>query len=612
LEASLTQTIDIETPELVVLSYTVAGIGSRAYAALIDAALCVLGFVAIIVGYAVFMRSAGGVVRGFAVPWMIALIVLAQFVVLWGYYVLFEALADGQTPGKRSQRLRVVRDGGLSVTFGASAVRNLVRIIDMQPGLLYGVGLTSLLVNAQGKRLGDIAAGTMVVKEELITQPVTDSAPDTAPNDGQPAILHAALTDAEYEVLDRFWQRRMELEMTRRNAFANQLAARFAVVLADRDPGRPMMVQLAQLHASEKTARARGVAARHDTGAARERHAIIAANAPRWSAFAANVATAQSGGLKTLGEQGVRKFVREYRDLTADLARLRTATRGREATEVFYLNRLVASAHNLIYRRRSLPLRSVGRFFFHEAPGEIRRSALPILLAATLLALPAGVTCTAIVRDPSVARTLVGPEMLDRAEHGVESAQHGEGYIKDPQLFRPVMATRIIANNVQVAFLAFAFGITAGLFTTWILLANGISLGAVFGLYASKGIGVLLLAFVAPHGVLELSAIAISGGAGFLLAAGMLVPGNRTRRTALIENGRRAITLVGGASLMLIVAGMLEGFVSPIEWWPLEGKLAVSGVTALLLYAYIRLGAGRHGARPAVRSLLAPSVPDTD
>ena len=606
----LTQTIDVETPELVVLSYTVAGVGSRASAALIDAGLCVFGFVVVIIGLAVFMRSAGGVVRGLAVPWVIALIILAQFVILWGYYVLFEALADGQTPGKRIQRLRVVRDGGLSVTFSASAVRNLVRIIDMQPGLLYGVGLTSLLVNAQGKRLGDIAAGTMVVKEELITQPVTDSAPDAAQSDGQPATLHAALTDAEYEVLDRFWQRRMELDVTRRNAFANQLAARFAVVLADRDAGRPMMVQLAHLHTSEKTARARGVAARHDTGAARERHAIIASNAPRWSAFAARVATAQSGGLKTLGEPGVREFVREYRDLTADLARLRTATRGREATEVFYLNRLVASAHNLLYRRRSLPLRTVGHFFFHEAPREIRASTLPILLAASLLGLPAGIAYTAIVRDPRVARMFVSPEMFDRAARGVQSAQHGEGYIKDPQLFRPVMATGIITNNVQVAFLAFAFGITAGVFTIWILLANGISLGAVFGLYASKGIGPLLLAFVAPHGVLELSAIAISGGAGFLLAAGMLVPGNRTRRTALIENGRRAITLVGGAALMLVVAGVLEGFVSPIEWWPLQGKLAVSGVTAVLLYAYIRLGAGRGGMPPAAKSLLSPSAPD--
>jgi uncharacterized membrane protein SpoIIM required for sporulation len=151
------------------------------------------------------------------------------------------------------------------------------------------------------------------------------------------------------------------------------------------------------------------------------------------------------------------------------------------------------------------------------------------------------------------------------------------------------MASSIITNNVQVAFAAFAFGITAGLLTVWILLSNGVSLGAVFGLYASKGIGKLLLAFVAPHGVLELAAICISGGAGFLLAGALLLPGARTRRTALVENGRRAIRLVAGSAFLLVVAGTIEGFVSPIEWWPLELKLAVSGATLVGLYVYLRL-----------------------
>jgi len=106
----------------------------------------------------------------------------------------------------------------------------------------------------------------------------------------------------------------------------------------------------------------------------------------------------------------------------------------------------------------------------------------------------------------------------------------------------------------------------------------------------SKGIGHLLLAFVAPHGVLELFAICVAGGASFLVAAGILLPGSRTRRRALIENGRRAIRLIGVSTMLLLVAGTLEGFISPIEWWPLEGKLAVSGATLVLLIAYLRGG----------------------
>jgi hypothetical protein len=82
----------------------------------------------------------------------------------------------------------------------------------------------------------------------------------------------------------------------------------------------------------------------------------------------------------------------------------------------------------------------------------------------------------------------------------------------------------------------------------------------------------------------------VAGGAAFLVAAGMLIPGRRSRRTALVENGRRAIRLIGVSTMLLLVAGALEGFISPIEWWPLEGKLAVSGTTLVLLVVYLRGG----------------------
>jgi uncharacterized membrane protein SpoIIM required for sporulation len=267
--------------------------------------------------------------------------------------------------------------------------------------------------------------------------------------------------------------------------------------------------------------------------------------------------------------------------------------------EVFYLNRLVAGAHNLLYRRRAIRPQDSVRFMFVEVPAEIRASALPILLAAALLFGPAAIAGTAVLRDPSVAEAFLPPGMLDRAENGVRRAKSGDGYIEDPQLFRPVMATSIVTNNVQVAIAAFAFGVTAGLLTVYLLVSNGISLGAVVGLYGSKGIASLLLAFVAPHGVLELTAICISGGAGFLLAAALLIPGERTRRRALIENGRRAIKLVAGAALLLLIAGTLEGMVSPIPWWPLEWKLGMSALTAILLYAYVRGVAGGAGAPTA-------------
>jgi uncharacterized membrane protein SpoIIM required for sporulation len=173
------------------------------------------------------------------------------------------------------------------------------------------------------------------------------------------------------------------------------------------------------------------------------------------------------------------------------------------------------------------------------------------------------------------------------------------------------MASSIIANNVQVTFAVFAGGVTAGLLSVLMLVMNGVSIGSVFGVYVSKGIGDLLLAFVAPHGILELFAICVAGGGGFLLAAAILVPGARTRRRALVENGRRAIRLIGASTFLLVIAGSLEGLVSPIEWWPLEGKLAVSGTTLVLLVTYLRGGrraTTRESVSPASMLALDPAT----
>ena len=599
--SALVQTVDIETPELVTFSYTIAGVGSRVAAALIDYLLCLVLFIALLITLAFVganrLVSFGGTSSE---AWALAIVVLGQFFILWGYYVLWEGLADGQTPGKRYMRLRVVSDGGYSVSFAGSAIRNLVRILDMQPLFTYGVGIGSIVLTKQGKRLGDLAAGTLVVREQVVRESGIgnrESVERRGTTTAQPvaaAVRHARLNDDEYAVLERFIERRESLDPARRAVLATRLVERFSSALS----GHPAVAggpsdQLFELYADERQARASGAVVGRETGAARERHAIVASGTPRWSSFAKQLDRAQRSGLKSLGEDGVRDFVAEYRDLAADLARLQTAARGREREEVFYLSRLMAGAHNLLYRGRSLTFKDVWRTFAVDAPREVRRSLGPIALAAGLLFGPAAIAYTAVVQDPAVASVFIPAAMLDRAEDGVRRAKTGRGYISDPELFRPVMATSIIANNVQVTFAAFAMGIAFGIGTVIVLVTNGVSLGGVFGLYASKGIASLLVKFVAPHGVLELSAICIAGGAGFLLAAGLLVPGNRPRNEALRANARRAIRLVAASTVLLLIAGTLEGFVSPIETWPLAWKLAVSASTAVFLVIYLSGGRAR-------------------
>jgi uncharacterized membrane protein SpoIIM required for sporulation/uncharacterized RDD family membrane protein YckC len=592
MQDSLTQTVDIETPELVVLSYTIAGLGSRVYAALIDLFICAAVLIAFLIGAVILAaRSKESVTQPTpSSAWAIAIIILFQFAILWGYYLLFEGFNDGQTPGKRLLKLRAVRDGGYSIGFSASAVRNLMRIVDLQPAFTYAIGIGSVLLTKSGKRLGDIVAGTIVVRESFVRQPIQPIASPSPSPAVVTAPLSAQLSDDEFRLLERWADRRNALEPQRRRELTAQVAARLRRTVDLGDPSRESAA-LAHLVDAERRARASGLAARGAKGASRERYAIVTSNSPRWIAFAARLAEAQRRGLRALGETGVRDFVSEYRALAADLARLQTATRGESSNELFYLGRLVAGAHNLLYRDRRGGIRATLRFIAIDVPSEVRHSFAPIALAAACLFGPAAIAYTAVVRDPSVAPTFIPTGMLDRAEAGVERAKRGDGYIEDPQVFRPVMASSIIANNVQVTIAAFAFGVTAGVGTLMLLLFNGVSLGGVFGLYASKGILPLLVAFVAPHGVLELSAICIAGGAGFLIAAALLLPGRRTRRRALAENSARAMRLIAASTVMLIVAGSLEGMVSPIPWWPLSLKLIVSAMTLVLLVAYLRGGA---------------------
>ncbi|HXD47259.1 MAG TPA: stage II sporulation protein M [Gemmatimonadaceae bacterium] len=606
----LAQTIDIETPELVVVSYTIAGVGSRIAAGLIDLGICIAALVAVIV----LTLVVGGPThlepetrQRMSTAWATAIVVIVQFVILWGYYVFAEGLFDGRTIGKRALGLRAVRDGGYSLGFAASAVRNLMRFVDLQPFFMYFVGIIGVAVSKSGKRLGDLVAGTIVVREAMVHQPI--SRPEASRPTAQPVPATTLLTDAEYQLLDRWTARRASLDTERRGTLMKQVAARLQHALSDVDP-RDVSGALARLLARERDARQRGAVSKGSTGASRERYAIVTTRSPRWIAFAARLAEAQRHGLRSFSETQVREFVEEYRSLSADLARLRTATRGESSDELFYLGRLVSGAHNLLYRDRRNTLREVLRFVAVDVPTEVRGSIVPIAIAAAFMFGPAVIAWTAVVRNPAVASSFIPTSMLDRAEEGVERAKRNSGYIPDPEVFRPVMASRIIANNVQVTFAAFAFGITAGIGTVALLIFNGISLGGVFGLYQSKGILELLVAFVGPHGVLELSAICIAAGGGLLIAAAMLVPGDRTRRRALVDNGRRAMRLVTASTLMLIVAGSLEGMVSPIPNWPLWQKLAVSGATFVVLVAYLSGGARGRRAQPSTDALRVSTTGD--
>jgi uncharacterized membrane protein SpoIIM required for sporulation len=151
------------------------------------------------------------------------------------------------------------------------------------------------------------------------------------------------------------------------------------------------------------------------------------------------------------------------------------------------------------------------------------------------------------------------------------------------------MSTMIITNNIKVAIIAFAGAVTLGAITIYIITFNGLMLGGLGALYANAGFGYDFWATVAPHGVIELTAIQIAGAAGLLIAAGVVFPGRLRRRDAIAANAKRAGTLILGVASMLVVAGTIEGFISPQRWLP-EVRIAIGTLTAILLLLYFGFG----------------------
>lgn len=216
--------ISIATPEGVDLDLTLAGLGSRAVARIIDQAiqLAVLLAVGVLAGVAGAAAGATGDGGG-ALAAAVAVVVV--FAVQFGYDVAFEVLGSGRTPGKRWNGLRVVRIDGAPVGFVTSAVRNLVRIVDSLPGI-YAVGMVAVVASGRNQRLGDMAAATLVVRERRGPRKAPPPARAAAPGPGEAPWDVAAVTADELATIRRFLDRRATLAPEARVRLAGDLAAR--------------------------------------------------------------------------------------------------------------------------------------------------------------------------------------------------------------------------------------------------------------------------------------------------------------------------------------------------------------------------------------------------
>jgi uncharacterized RDD family membrane protein YckC len=186
------ETLSIQTPENVVFGYEIAGIGSRFLAALVDSFIVLLLEAVILISVVLLMRSyfsesLSEISR--LGMWLYAIIGLLLFILYWGYYIFFEMTWNGQSPGKRWLGLRVIRTDGTPITLAESIIRNLMRVVDILP-TFYGVGVVVMFISEQSRRLGDLAAGTLVVREQAsvtLESLATKPAPIPASASSQPS-----------------------------------------------------------------------------------------------------------------------------------------------------------------------------------------------------------------------------------------------------------------------------------------------------------------------------------------------------------------------------------------------------------------------------------------
>jgi len=299
---------------------------------------------------------------------------------------------------------------------------------------------------------------------------------------------------------------------------------------------------------------------------------------PYWARIDELITRSGRTGIRALSHAELQELALLYRQTASDLATIREDASSRNLTH--YLNQLLGRAHNLIYLgRRS---RKAGIItFYRETFPEVFHDTLPYTFAAfaifTVLAV-AGVIVAVV--DPRFQLYILGSAMMDTiAKH--EMWTHSIVSIK------PAASSAIMTNNLSVSFSTFALGITAGIGTVWMLAFNGLLFGVVTAACWEAGMTNQLYSFVAPHGVLELPAIFMAGGAGLLLAKGLLFPGTLPRKDSIAHEGGRAVRLVLGIIPMLIVAGTIEGFVSPSDL-PIRLKYTLAAGLFVLLLLYVK------------------------
>ncbi len=324
---------------------------------------------------------------------------------------------------------------------------------------------------------------------------------------------------------------------------------------------------------------------------------------PKWSALERLLDTAEREGLSKLSLDDARALSRLYRAASSDLLWVRA--RAGAADLSGYLNDLVGRAYALTYPGKRVRPGDLGRFLTLGFPEVFAREWRMFVAAFLLFWAGFGFGWIGMMFDPEAAPYLV-PEQhltLDPEKRQQQEAESKGATAGEQAMFTSFLFT----HNIQVAFFAFALGLTAGLGTAILMFLNGVMLGSLAWVYASKGMAGWFWAWILPHGIPEITAIVIAGAAGFVLARAIVAPKGLSRRAALKREGRTALQLLLGTLALFVLAGFIEGTISQIHPPRLSVafKLAFALTVGGGVYAYLWSGALRRVLSSAPASAAA-------
>ncbi len=283
--------------------------------------------------------------------------------------------------------------------------------------------------------------------------------------------------------------------------------------------------------------------------------------------------------LRRLHREEVRELGRIYRRTASDLAIARAESR--DPRLVNYLNSLVIRAHGRIYRADAQGGRKILNYFTRELPQTFRRTWRYTFVSFFVFFIFSVFSFVATRYDPEFSE-LIGVDAAFR-EVVIETKTHWWESLNEAN---QAGASEIMTNNIMVTIYTFALGATFGVGTLFYLAYNGANIASVLALTYRAGFGNDLVTFMVAHGVIELTCIFIAGGAGLLVGTALIMPGDLTRADALKTRGMEAVRLMLGVAILLVIAGIIEGFVSPAPIDP-RIKYSVAAVTGVALYSYL-------------------------